>query len=57
MESSEDFLIDLNAIEIDPNMTEDQLKQVIETQITDLIERYRTERLGEANNKCRYLKD
>ena len=57
MDTTEDFLVALNAIEIDPNMTKDQLKQVIETQIRDLIERYRTERPREVNSNCRYLKD
>jgi len=57
MDTTEDFLVALNAIEIDPNMTKDQLKRVIETQIRDLIERYRTERPREVNSNCRYLKD
>ena len=50
MESIEDFLVALNSIEIDPDLTEDQLKEMIEAQINDLIESYRIEQLQETGN-------
>ena len=50
METTKDFLVALNAIEIDPNLTRDQLKQMIETQIRDLIERYRMGQLQDTDS-------
>ena len=57
METTENFIVALNTIEIDPNLTKDQLKQAIETQVRDLIEKHRTEQLPDAKSNCRYLED
>lgn len=51
MESTEYFLVAFSEIEIHPNLTKDQLKHVIESQLRDLMERYRTKRLRESNSK------
>ena len=57
METTEDFLVALNSIEIDPKLTKDELKQAIETQIHDLIERYKSGKPRDAKSNCRYLQD
>ena len=50
MDWIEEFLGALHTIEIDPDLTEDQLKELVESQINDLIESYRIEQLQEADN-------
>jgi len=50
MDWIEEFLGALHTIEIDPDLTEDQLKELVEAQICDLIEMYRIEQLQEADN-------
>ncbi|NQT72035.1 MAG: hypothetical protein HQ553_04605 [Chloroflexi bacterium] len=47
METTQDFIVAINTIEIDPNLSKGQLKQAIEAQVRDLISKYRGEPLKE----------